>query len=253
MASVYKFYGIGASEELDCIPANGGGAWLSSRALIESRMSADTPVLRLTCPEGYELKSDETRWSETQGWLDTHLKPLLDALPRGARSFMGRDFGRSGDLSVDYPLLQLKNLVRQVPFLLELRNVPFKQQEQITWYLMDGLPMLLGSAFDAQGNGAYLAEYAMQRYGASRVQQVMPTEGWYRDNMPPVKAALEDGNLADLPKDEDTLDYLRAVQVVNGVPRVPEQRSKTKSEGGKRHGGRSHCTGAGLLSKPGNQ
>lgn len=120
--------------------------------------------------------------------------------------------------------------------MLELRNVPFKQQEQITWYLMDGLPMLLGAAFDAQGNGAYLAEYAMQRYGASRVQQVMPTEGWYRDNMPPVKAALEDGNLVDLPKDEDTLDDLRAVQVVNGVPRVPEQRSKAKSDGGKRHG-----------------
>ena len=80
MASVYKFYGAGASEELDCVPANGGGAWLS-RALIESRMSAGTPVLRLTCPEGYELKPDDVRWSETQEWLDTHLKPLLEALP----------------------------------------------------------------------------------------------------------------------------------------------------------------------------
>lgn len=83
---------------------------------------------------------------------------------------------------------------------------------------MDGLPGLLGAAFDARGNGAYLAEYAMQRYGSGRVQQVMPTEGWYREHMPPVKAALEDGNLVDLPKDEDTLDDLRAVQVVNGVP-----------------------------------
>lgn len=235
MASVYKFYGAGASEELDCIPANGSGAWLS-RALIESRMSPDTPVLRLTCPEGYELKPEDVRWSETQDWLDTHLKPLLEALPADARSFLGRDFGRSGDLSVDYPLLQLKNLVRRVPFVLELRNVPFKQQEQITWYLMDGLPGLLGAAFDARGNGAYLAEYAMQRYGHSRVKQVMPTEGWYREHMPPVKAALEDGNLVDLPKDEDTLDDLRAVQVVNGVPRVPEQRSKAKSDSGKRHG-----------------
>ena len=34
----------------------------------------------------------------------------------------GRDFGRSGDLSVDYPLLQEKNPVRRVPFVLELRN-----------------------------------------------------------------------------------------------------------------------------------
>lgn len=42
--------------------------------------------------------------------------------------------------------------------------------------------------------------------------------------------------LVDLPKDEDTLDDLRAVQVVNGVPRVPEQRSKAKSDSGKRHG-----------------
>lgn len=235
MASVYKFYGAGASEELDCIPANGGGAWLS-RALIESRMSADTPVLRLTCKEGYELLSDEVRFRETQDWLDEHLKPLLEALPAGARSFLGRDFGRSGDLSVDYPLLQEKNLIRRVPFVLELRNVPFRQQEQITWYLMDGLPGLLGAAFDARGNGAYLAEYAMQRYGSGRVQQVMPTEGWYREHMPPVKAALEDGNLVDLPKDEDTLDDLRAVQVVNGVPRVPEQRSKAKADGGKRHG-----------------
>ena len=235
MASVYKFYGAGASEELDCVPANGGGARLS-RSLIESRMSAGTPVLRLTCPEGYELKPDDVRWSETQEWLDTHLKPLLEALPADARSFLGRDFGRSGDLSVDYPLLQEKNPVRRVPFVLELRNVPFKQQEQIARYLMDGLPNLMGAALDARGNGSYLAEYAMQRYGSSRVKQVMPTENWYREHMPPVKAALEDGNPVDLPKDEDTLDDLRAVQVVNGVPRVPEQRSKAKSDSGKRHG-----------------
>lgn len=48
MADVYAFYGDGAQEELDCVPANSGGAWLS-RALIESRMSADTPVLRWKC------------------------------------------------------------------------------------------------------------------------------------------------------------------------------------------------------------
>ena len=45
---------------------------------------------------------------------------------------------------MDYPLLQEKNLVRRVPFVMELRNVPFKQQEQIAWYLMDGLPNLMG-------------------------------------------------------------------------------------------------------------
>lgn len=235
MDGVYKFYGDGATEELDCIPVHSGGAWLS-RALIESRMSADTPILRFTCPPGYEMKPDVVRESETQDWLETHLKPLLETLPKESMSYLGRDFGRSGDLSIDFPLIQQKNLTRRVPFVLELRNVPFKQQEQITWYLMDGLPRLMGAAFDARGNGAYLAEYAMQRYGASRVQQVMLSEGWYRDNMPPVKAALEDGTLEAIPKDEDTLTDLRAVQMIKGVPRVPDNRTKAKTDGGQRHG-----------------
>jgi phage FluMu gp28-like protein len=93
----------------------------------------------------------------------------------------------------------------------------------------------MGGAFDARGNGQYLAEVAMQRFGASRIQQVMLSEGWYREHMPPVKAALEDGNLVDLPKDADTLADLRAVQVVRGVPRVPDVRS-TGEDKGKRHG-----------------
>lgn len=52
-------------------------------------MSADTPVLRLTCKEGYELLSDEVRFRETQDWLDEYLKPLLEALPTDARSSPG--------------------------------------------------------------------------------------------------------------------------------------------------------------------
>lgn len=52
-------------------------------------MSADTPVLRLTCKEGYELLSDEVRFRETQDWLDEHLKPLLEALPLVPALFWG--------------------------------------------------------------------------------------------------------------------------------------------------------------------
>ncbi|RIQ63463.1 hypothetical protein [Bordetella avium] len=234
MADVYAFYGDGAEEELDCVPANSGGAWLS-RALIESRMSADTPVLRWECKAGFELLPDHIRAAECRDWLETHLAPLLAALPADAISFNGEDFGRSGDLTVHVPLIQTQNLVRRVPFLVELRNVPFRQQEQITFYLMDRLPRFTGGAFDARGNGQFLAEVAMQRYGASRIQQVMLSEGWYREHMPPVKAALEDGNLDGLPRDADVLADLRAVQVIKGVPRIPETRT-TGEDKGKRHG-----------------
>lgn len=232
--SVYSYYGDGAAQELDCIPSQSSGAWLT-RALIESRMSRDTPVLRLNCPAGYELYSDARRERETADWIKEHLDPQLAALPANAHSFLGRDFGRSGDLSVDYPLIQQRDLTRRVPFTIELRQVPFRQQEQITWYLMDNLPNLAGAAFDARGNGSFLAEYAIQRYGASRVQAVMLSESWYLEHMPPLKAALEDGTLLALPQDEDTLNDLRSVQVIRGVPRVPEQRA-TAQDGGKRHG-----------------
>ena len=75
----------------------------------------------------------------------------------------------------------------------------------------------------------------MQRYGASRIAQVMLSESWYRENMPPVKAALEDGTLDELPRDADILADLRAVQVIKGVPRIPDQRT-TGKDAGKRHG-----------------
>jgi phage FluMu gp28-like protein len=221
-------------EELFCIPSRGGGAWLS-RALIESRMSADTPVLRWDCKPGFELLPDHIRKAEANDWLKAQMLPLLEKLPGTAISFDGEDFGRSGDLSVHVPLLQHQNLVRQVPFVVELRNVPFRQQEQIAFYLLDRLPRFMGGAFDARGNGQFLAEVAMQRYGASRIQQVMLTENWYREHMPPVKAALEDGTLNGLPKDADILADLRAVQVVRGVPRIPDTRS-TGEDKGKRHG-----------------
>ena len=233
-AGVYAFYGDGAAEELDCIPSNGSGAWLS-RALIESRMSADTPVLRWACKDGFELLSDHIRAAECRDWLEAKMLPLLERLPPEAISFDGEDFGRSGDLTVHVPLIQQQNLVRRVPFTVELRNVPFRQQEQVAFYLLDRLPRFTGAAFDARGNGQSIAEFAMQRYGATRIAQVMPTEAWYREHMPPVKAALEDGNLVDLPKDADTLTDLRAVQIVRGVPRVPDTRS-TGEDKGKRHG-----------------
>ncbi|MCM2494557.1 terminase large subunit domain-containing protein [Burkholderia glumae] len=227
-------YGADAEEELDCVPKNSGGAWLS-RALIESRMSADTPVLRWACKPGFEVLPDHIRTADCRDWLDATLSPLLTALPPDARSYNGEDFGRTGDLTVHVPLIEQQNLVRRVPFIVELRNVPFRQQEQIAFYLLDRLPRFTGGAFDARGNGQYLAEVAMQRYGASRIQQVMLSESWYREHMPPVKAALEDGTLDGLPKDADVLADLRAVQVIKGVARIPETRTTGQDEG-KRHG-----------------
>ncbi len=222
------------AEELDCVPSNSTGAYLS-RALIESRMSSDCKVLRYTCAEGFDQLPDHVRASHAEEWLEREVLPLLNILPRTARSSIGMDFGRSGDLSVLIPLLEMQGLERINPFLVEMRNVPFKQQEQIVFWITDRLPRFSFGAFDARGNGQYLAEVAMQRYGSSSIAQVMLTQNWYLENMPKLKAAFEDGTLASMPKDRDILDDLRAITVVKGIPRIPEGKTKT-GQGQQRHG-----------------
>lgn len=232
--SVYAFYSDAAEEELDCVPSQGGGTYLSL-ALLEQRSRAGVPVLRLAYPPGYEVIAEHLRLADSLGWCERELAPLLAQLPASAWSFYGMDFARSGDLSVIVPLLQEQDRRKRPPFLVELRNVPFKQQEQILFYLVRRLPNFMAGANDARGNGQALAEAAAVEFGHNRISQVMLSEGWYRDNMPGLKADLEDGSLYDLPHDRDVIADLRAFKMVRGVARVPESRT-TEKGGGKRHG-----------------
>jgi phage FluMu gp28-like protein len=222
------------AEELDCIPAQSGGAYMS-RALIESRMSAECTVVRLVCPPGFEQQSDGWRTAHVKGWIDEHLAPLVAALSPTFRSSVGMDFGRSGDLSVIFPLVEQQALLRAAPFSIEMRNVPFKQQEQVLFWLCDHLPRFAFGALDARGNGQYLAEVAMQRYGAMCIAQVMLSNPWYLENFPKLKAAFEDGTLAAIPKDADQLDDLRAVVMDKGIPKIADGKGKG-ADGGQRHG-----------------
>lgn len=232
---IRSYYGSAVAEELDCVPSQSAGAYLS-RALVESRMDARIPVLRLACPEHFEQRPEAVRIAFVQEWLLANVKPLIDALPKRGRSYYGLDFARSSDLSVFAPLIEDQLLHRRCPFLIEMRNVPFKQQEQLVFWIADRLPRFGGGAHDSRGNGQYLGEVAMQKYGATMVHQIMLTQQWYIENMPKYKAALEDGNVT-LPKDDDVLTDHRAIQLVKGVPKVPEgAHTKDATDGGARHG-----------------
>ncbi|MCY3878041.1 MAG: hypothetical protein OXF74_02540 [Rhodobacteraceae bacterium] len=218
-----------ADEELMCVPRHGAGAWLS-RVLIESRM-IDAPVLRFEGSKEFNGWPEPARRAELQDWLDAKLGPLLRALDRARGHVIGGDFARSGDLSVYAPLAIGETLRRTSPFLLEMRNVPHAQQVQAVSFICDRLPRFRGGAFDARGNGSYLAEAMVDRYG-SLIEPVMSTEAWYREFMPPFKAAFEDDLIA-VPRHDDVLEDLRAFRLVRGVPRLPE--GKTDAAG-TRHG-----------------
>ena len=232
-AEIRDFYGEDAGEELDVIPRASGGKFLP-RALVEARMTDQTQVIRWRCDDAFVDQPDHVREAACRDWLDAELRPILRELSSYGRTFIGEDFGRSGDLTVLWPIVLEPNLVRHTPFVLELRNVPFTQQEQALFYLIDRLPRFSGGKFDARGNGQFLAERARQRYGASLIEEVALSEPWYRENMPPLKAAFEDGTIT-LPKDSEILDDFRAIEMVRGVARVP-QNARTKGKGGQRHG-----------------
>lgn len=226
-------YGDDADEELFCIPSQGTGTFMT-RALIETCLSAEIPVIRYEQPTSFAELADHIRYAEVKDWCEEILEPLLRALDRERNSVVGEDFGRTGDLSVFIPLLEQQNANWRAPFHVELRNIPFQQQEQIFYYICDRLNRFRYAALDARGNGQYLAERAMQRYGAGRVAQVMLTEQWYRENMYQYRAAFEDKTIL-LAKDADTIEDHRAFKVIRGVAKLPEVRTKGK-DNKKRHG-----------------
>lgn len=221
-SEIRAFYGDDAAEELDCIPAQGTGVYLT-RAQIEACMTRETRVLRLSCPADFAMRPDEERASYVEGWLEQEVKPLLDALNRDLKHYFGQDFGRLVDLSVFVPLQELPDLTLKAPFIIEQRNVPFREQEQVLKYVVDRLPRFIAGKLDATGNGLYLAERAVQAYG-SCVEAVMLSESWYLTHMPRMKTRFEDRTIL-LPADAETSDDLRKIKTIRGIPKVPRERS----------------------------
>ncbi|KAF1009071.1 MAG: hypothetical protein GAK28_00704 [Luteibacter sp.] len=231
-ATIRKTYADAAEEELDVVPSQGSGAWLTG-TLIEARMF-DAPVLRYACPPGFEREPDALRYAVIQQWLEEEVASLLAVLDPALQSVLGQDFGRTGDLTVITPGQIEQNLRRRVPFMLELRNMPHRQQEQILFFLCDRLPNFVKAAVDARGNGNAVAKFLAQKYGYDRVELIMASESWYREHMPPLKAAFQDDMIA-LPRDVYVASDLRMLKLIGGVARLPQQRADDK-DGAKRHG-----------------
>lgn len=233
-ARIRAMYRDAAAEELDCIPTQGSGVYLSS-ALIEANMEPGIPVLRLRFPDGFATWEDGRRTGWVRDWISEHLDPVLATLPKNLQHVYGFDFARSGDLSAFVPLTLLSDLRRRTPFVLEMRNAPFSSQQQILFHVVERLPRFVAGKHDARGNGQSLAEAAQQRFGFSRVEAVMLSQAWYLENSPKLKTRLEDRTLI-LPMDADIRDDLRQLTMVRGIAKVPDDAKTTGADGGQRHG-----------------
>ena len=228
---ILRIYGDNADEELHVIPSPSTGVYLSG-VLLELRAVEQDIVLRWTAPAGFDRLGEEQRKREVGHWIDDELRPRLARLDRSEPHVLGEDFGRIRDLTVMWVLAIGRDLVRRSRVVIELRQMPFRQQEQVLFALCDALPKFRAARMDAGGNGMFLAEVATTRYG-SRVEGVQLSEPWYREHMPTVKAAIEDATMT-LPADRDVLDDWRMLRLVRGVGRIPERR--LNDAGQSRHG-----------------
>jgi phage FluMu gp28-like protein len=221
-----------ALEEYCCVPKSGGGAYLN-RAILTKAMQPECDVLRLKKDNAWNTMAEHLRQADINDWCNEVLKPYLIKLSPDYRHCLGEDFARKGDLTCLWIGAIQQDLSLVVPLAIELKNIPYRQQEQILFYVIDRLPRFVGAQMDATGNGDYLAEQAVNRYGVGLVEAVKITEMWYRENMPRMKAHFEDFTIT-IPKDADILDDLRALQINNrGVPCIPQGKTDQAKD---RHG-----------------
>lgn len=227
---IRAFYGDAAEEELDCVPAQGSGVFLSA-AMIEARMF-DAPVLRLALPPSFFQLPPKQKESEIAAWIADYLDPVIkQTIDPNLQSGFGQDVGRYRDLSIMAPIQVMRTLKRVVPFLVELDRVPFAQQKQIAIHILKALPRRIGARVDGTGIGAGIAEDLETEQGTETIR--ITTE-WYRLELPPLKGAFEDDDIL-IPRDAEVLADLRALKMVRGVPMLPALRVKAET-GGTRHG-----------------
>lgn len=218
-----NFYRGNADEELFCIPSQGTGNYLP-RVILERCMSDEIPVLRWSCTTEFATEPDQDRSKAADDWCRENLLPLLNQLPQERGHVLGEDFARSSNLTVLMPATIGETLKLRVPFVVELFNVPFREQEFVLFYILKRLPRFKHASLDARGNGQYLAERAMQQFNKQRITQVMLTENWYREEMPKMKAHFEDGTILVAKNDEHMDDY-RAIKVLRGVPKIADKQT----------------------------
>lgn len=230
-------------EELDAIPREGSGVAIPG-ILIDKVMTEDRPVIRLVLDSEFAAKGEEYRKSWCEAWIEKNIKPLFDLLNPKSKHFFGQDFARHWDFSIIAPGEEASSLLLRVPWIVELNNVPTRQQEQILWYIIDHLPNFRGGAMDATGTGETLAEYTADKYGAysadthggGRIAQIKLNDAWFRENMVKFQNRFEDQKF-DLPRDNNTRNDLRTLELINGIIKLPSVKVQDLKDAKiKRHG-----------------
>lgn len=229
-------YGVRTAQmrqELDAIPADAEGSALT-RVAIEAVADRSVPVVRWILPDSVKSAEPSVRNAVVRDFCAEKLAPVLAKLDPDRRHDLGSDFARSGDGAGTIVTELGRDLVRRGRLVLEMHNVPFEMQRDVLFFVQDRIPRYGHGAFDAGGNGAYIAEVSNQRYG-ERISEIKLSQEWYRVNGAPYVEAIGDRTVT-LAGDEDVLRDHQALAYVSGIIRVPDDMRYKGEDGLQRHG-----------------
>lgn len=223
------------AEELDAIAREGSGIAIPG-VVIESCMREVRPIVRLALDTAFGLREIEERDQWCADWIAANIDPLLELLDPDLEHAFGFDYARHMDFACFCPMAMKQDLTRHVPWILEMHNVPKRQQQQILFHIIHKLPRFRCGAMDATGNGAGIAEDTADEFGQDCILQVMLNDAWYRDNMGSFVQGFED-RVIDVPRDADVKNDLRSLARINGIIKLTSLRvADTKDNEKKRHG-----------------
>lgn len=235
-AQIRSAYGVRTAQmrqELDAIPADAEGSALT-RVAIEAVADRKVPIVRWTLPDSVKSAEPAIRNAVVRDFCREKLLPILSKLDADRRHDLGSDFARTGDGAGTIVTELGRDLVRRGKLVLEMHNVPFEMQRDVLFFIQDRLPRYGHGAFDAGGNGAYIAEVSNQRYGA-KISEIKLSQEWYRANGAPYVEAIGDRTVT-LAADEDVMRDHQALAYVGGIIRVPDEMRYKGEDGLQRHG-----------------
>ena len=235
-AKIRGAYGVRTAQmrqELDAIPADAEGAALTS-VTIDAVADAAVPVVRWLLPDDAKMADEAAAKAIVEQFCRDQIEPVLRTLARDLRHDLGSDFARTGDASTMVISETGRDDRRRWRLVIEMRNVPFEIQRDVVLYVLKRLPRFGHAAFDANGNGAYVAERARQRYG-ERVSEIKATQDWYRANGAAYVEAYADRSVT-IAGDKDVKRDQQALAYVDGVIKVPADMRYKGEDGLTRHG-----------------
>ena len=232
-AELISQYGVGAQEELFCMPQGTANRYFP-RHLLDSCAIMRGQIVRSKLKDEVINYSPERRESLLKELFRDLILPELKR-SRG-RVYAGRDFARSGDVSALWFFELLSDSLEHL-VLIELRGWPHSMQQRLCELCLEALGhRFAAGAWDARGNGEAEAENLALEFG--RIEGVKATTAWYNENFPRLKGRFEDKKIS-IPADNYVLDDFRAVVVKKGVPLIGERTGEHNREKGRkelRHG-----------------